>query len=200
MRKYVVGVLMFAVPLGIGAFLVSRAKETGTEYKNFWLAAHPIGPNHQSRPDDLHIPSGPAAALRLLLDDQHLAGNHLQGGARKTGDVLSDLDLEERPDLSSAAKGSQIYFYVVKEDATPIGGWTESASVIPCYLKAAGKPAARPVTTCIHTPLRILAIHKSRATGEASWLALEIPEKLRCTFAEFALAKKRILYQVNSTK
>jgi hypothetical protein len=199
MRKYILGALTFAVPLAIGAIIVSKAKETGTEYRNSWLAAHALGPNHQSQPDDLHIPFGPAAALRLLLNDQHLAGNHLQGGARKTGDVLSDSDLEERPDLSNAAKGSQIYFYVVKEDAIPIGGWTESATVIPCYLKAAAKPAAKPVTTCIHTPLRILAIHKSRATGEASWLALEIPEKLRCTFAEFALAEKRILYQINST-
>lgn len=165
------------------------------------MATHPIGPNHQSQPDDLHIPSGPDAALRLLLNDQHLAGNHLQGGARKTGDVLSDSDLEERPDLSSAAKGSQIYFYVVKEDALPIGGWTEGASVIPCFLKtaAAAKPSTKQETKCIHMPLRILAIHKSRATGEASWLALEVPDKLRCTFAEFALADKRTLYQVNTT-
>jgi hypothetical protein len=199
MRKYVLAALIFLVPFGIGAYFVWQSKETVTEFRNSWLAARPIGPNHQSQPDDLHIPSGPSAALRLLLNDQRLQGNHLQGPARKVGDVLSDSDLAERPDLSSAAKGSQIYFYVVKEDAAPIVGWTDNASVIPCFLKAAVKPATKQETKCIHTPLRIIAIHKSRVTGEASWLALEIPEKLRCTFAEFALADKRILYQVNET-
>jgi hypothetical protein len=200
MRKYVLAVLIFLIPLGIGAYFVRQSRETGTEYRNSWIAARPIGPNHQSQPDDLKIPSGPLAALRLLLNDQRLQGNHLQGPARKLGDVLSDSDLAERPDLSSAAKGSQIYFYVVKEDAVPIGGWSENASVIPCFLVAAVKPATKQETKCIHVPLRIIAIHKSRATREASWLALEIPEKLRCIFAEFALADKRILYQVNATK
>jgi hypothetical protein len=136
-----------------------------------------------------------------LLNDQRLQGSHFQTAARKPGDVVSDADLAERPDLSGAATGSQVYFYVVKEDATPIGGWTENAFVIPCFLKAPAKPTAtKQVATCIHKPIRILAIHKSRATGEASWLALEIPEKLRCSFAEFALADKRILYQVNTAE
>jgi hypothetical protein len=200
MRKYVLAALILLVPLGIGAHFVPHSEKTGTEYGNSWLAARAIGPNHQTQPDDLHIPSGPSAALRLLLNDQRVQGNHLQGPARKSDDKLLDSDFAERPDLSSAAKGSQIYFYVVKEDAAPIGGWTENASVIPCFLRAAVKPATKQETKCIHAPLRILAIHKSRATGEASWLALEIPEKLRCTFAEFALADKRILYQVNATK
>jgi hypothetical protein len=113
-----------------------------------------------------------SAALRLLLNDQRLQGNHLQKKGR-----------------------------VVKEDATPIGGWTEDSFVIPCFLKQPAKTgAAPPAASCLHTSLRILAIHKSRAAGEASWLALEIPEKMRCSFAEFALADKRILYQVNSAK
>ena len=113
--------------------------------------------------------------------------------------MLSDADLAERPDLSGVAKGAHIYFYVVKEDTTPIGGWTENAFVIPCFVKASTKPAATPrVVSCIHTPIRILAIHKSRASVEASWLALEIPEKLRCIFTEFALADQHILYQVNA--
>jgi hypothetical protein len=175
MRKYVFAALIFAVPLGIDSFIVSKSKETGTGYRNSWPAAHPIGPNHQSQPDDLHVPSDPAAALRLLLYDQHLTGNHLRGGERETGAALSDSDLAERPDLSSAAKGSQIYVYVVKEDAGRIGGWTEGAAGIPCFPKAVAKQADKAITTCIQTPLRILAIYKLRATGEASCLALEIP-------------------------
>lgn len=200
MRKYVIGGILFLVPLGIGALLVSRTDKTATKYQNSWLASRPIGPNHQSQPDDIHVPPGPFAALRLLLDDQRLQGDHLQGVAREPGAEIRNSDLAERPDLSGAAKNSQIYFYVIKEDAMPIGGWTENASVIPCFLKTSTKPSEKPVTTCIHSTLRILAIHKARVTTEASWLALEIPEKLRCTFAEFALADKRFLYQAIATK
>jgi hypothetical protein len=201
MRKYFLAACIFLVPFLIGLLFVAKSTRTPHEYHSYWEVARPIGLNHQSQSDDLHLPSGVAAALRLLLNDQRLQGNHLQGMARKPGDVISDADLAERPDLSGAAKGSQIYFYVIKEDTTPIGGWTENAFVVPCFLKAAAKPpATKQETSCIHTSVRILAIHKSRATGESSWLALEVPEKLRCTFAEFALADHRIIYQVNAAR
>jgi hypothetical protein len=201
MRKYLLAAGIFLVPFAVGLYFVASSNHVPREYHNYWEVARPIALNHQSQSDDLRTPAGIAAALRLLLNDQRLQGNHLQGTARKPGDVISDQDLAERPDLSGAAKTSQIYFYVLKEDATPIGGWTENAFVIPCFLKNSAKPpATKQVTSCIHTPIRILAIHKSRVSSESSWLALEIPEKLRCTFAEFALADKRMIYQVNSAK
>jgi hypothetical protein len=200
MRKYFLAAGIFLIPFVIGLYFVATSRHTPHEYRNSWKIARPIGLNHQSEPEDLHIIPGLDAALRLLVNDQRLQGNHLHGSARKPGDVVSDANLAERPDLSGAARGAEVYFYVVKEDTTPIGGWTENAFVIPCFLKASNKPTTPPGTSCIHTPIRILAIHKSRASSEASWLALEIPEKLRCTFAEFALADKRILYQVNGSK
>jgi hypothetical protein len=70
--------------------------------------------------------------------------------------------------------------------------------VIPCYAKTDDNhnpPRTR--TICIHTPLQILAVHTSHASSEASWLAIGVPTNLRCTFAEFALADKRLLFQIS---
>lgn len=200
MRKYALAAGLFLIPFIIGLYLVGTSRHAPHEYHNSWKTARPIRLNHQNQSDDLHIVPGVGAALRLLLNDQRLEGDHLQGTEHKLGEPISESDFAERPDLSGAAAGAQIYFYVVKEDQMPIGGWTENALVIPCFLKASTKPATQPKASCIHTPIRILAIHKSRASGEASWLALEIPENLRCLFAEFALADKRALYQVNASK
>jgi hypothetical protein len=107
-------------------------------------------------------------------------------------------DISPRPNLTTQSPEEQIYFYVLKEDVTPVGGWTEGASVIPCYAKTDDNhnpPRTR--TICIHTPLQILAVHTAYASGEASWLAIGVPTNLRCTFAEFALADKRLLFQIS---
>jgi hypothetical protein len=122
---------------------------------------------------------------------------HLNGPANP-GDRLDRERIARRPNLLTSSPKSHVYFYVLKEEATPVGGWTEGAAVIPCY-KPEPKPGEKsgPHSVCIHTPIPILAIHKSTAAGDASWLALEIPEKLRCTFADFALAEKRLLLQIN---
>src|SRR5207249_1946046 len=79
MRKYFLAACMFLAPFLIGLLFVAESSRTPHEYHSYWKVARPIGPNHQSQSDDLHLPSGVAAALRLLLNDQRLQGNHLQG-------------------------------------------------------------------------------------------------------------------------
>jgi hypothetical protein len=201
MRKVLIISALFAVPFSAGFLAVISVHHAQHPHLVRWNARQPLTGNHQVSENDLSVPAGVDSALRVLLNDQRLAGAHILGGNHTAGEVLEESQFADRPDLSQAAKGSQIYFYVIKEDAVPVGGWSENASVIPCFLRASSKSDspkfAAPTAVCIHQPLRILAIHKSRNSSEGSWLALEIPETLRCRFAEFALAEKRMLYQVN---
>jgi hypothetical protein len=198
MRKFLVFGIPALVAFGVGLYRVATVRPKEGEYSAKWVASRAFAANHQVQQDDLRVPGGIDAVVRLLLEDESLNGAHVKGAAHPAGAVLRDADFDRRPDLSKPMPHAQIYFYVTKEDSTPIGGWTEGASIVPCYLKTEGKaPATKQRAICIHTPLRILAIHKAQNTNEASWLAIEVPEKFRCTFAEFAMADKRTLYQVN---
>jgi|SRR5579862_530057 len=179
-----------------GLYRISRTSAKPEEYDVRWTATRPLPGNHQLVAGDLGYPAEPMAAARLLLDDTSAAGMHLIGAAKR-GDMLGKERISPRPHVQTSIPSSQVYFYVLKEDITPVGGWTEGASVIPCYkTPGTGTGNEKERTVCIHTPLPILAIHKSTASAEASWLALEIPNELRCTFAAFALADKRLLMQV----
>jgi hypothetical protein len=198
MRNLILVAAPFLVLCAAGLLRILTHPVSAAEYSPDWTVTRSIAPNHQLQPDDLAIPGSFAATLRLLLDDRSFSGAHLQGRARRQGESVGFSDFDRRPDLSAAAH-AQVYFYVSKEDSTPIGGWTEGASVIPCFFRTAqrGTPPKQ-APACINTPLRILAIHKAQASSESSWLAIEVPASLQCAFVEFALAEKRILYQVSS--
>jgi len=191
MRSALVIAGVLAALLVAGFYRIQTTTADPQGYKAKWIATRALRKNHQIVPGDLAYPAEGLAAGRLLLQDNSAEGMHLQAPVLQ-GESLTPDAIAIKPNLAPGLS-SQTYFYVLTEDATPVGGWTEGAAVIPCY-KLPDKPKDRPV--CIHTPLPILAVHKSTATGDASWLALEIPEKLRCTFAEFALADKRLLMQV----
>jgi len=199
MRSVILSALVFVALFGFGLYRVFQASPLSPGYTVTWKAEHSLPSNHQIRPGDLAYPEEPLAAARILLRDESANGMHLAASAVQPGQAIPAEDISPRPVLKTHVPDSQIYFYVLKEDTTPAGGWTEGASVIPCYQKTVGKAdSAKDKTVCIHTPLSILAIHTGATSSEASWLALEVPANLRCTFAEFAMADKRVLFQINS--
>jgi hypothetical protein len=182
----------FIFLFAFGFYHVRRTERGPTGYVFTWLATRSLSINHQILPGDLSHPREWLAAGRLLLRDETVEGMHLMAAAHQRGDEIRADEMSQRPKLVPHSRDTQVYFYVLKQDSAPAEGWTEGASVIPCYQKLAGKPeTAKQKTVCIHTPLPILAIHTAKAPSEASWLALEVPASQRCTFADFALAEKR---------
>jgi hypothetical protein len=180
----------------LGLYGVTRPRTESRGYKMTWVTVRQLATNHQVQAGDLAIPGRPDSALRLLLNDRRLEGSHVQARGLPSGGEVGEQAFNGRPDLSSIAASSRVYFYVVKENETPIGGWTEGASVIPCYQGAVQKGVSVHRARCICIPLRILAIHKSTTPNEASWLAIQVPAKLQSSFADFAFSEKRLLYQV----
>jgi hypothetical protein len=199
MRTFILSTVFFSALFVFGLYRVFHATQAPAGYTVTWKAERPLPSNHQIRPGDLSYPQEALAAARILLRDETSNGMHLAAPARQPGQAIRAAEISPRPELKTHAPDSQTYFYVLKEDTTPAGGWTEGASVIPCYQKTVGKgDSAKDKTVCIHTPLPILAIHTGATSTEASWLALEVPANLRCSFAEFAMADKRVLFQINS--
>jgi hypothetical protein len=184
----------------LGLWGVRRNSSVSTDYHLNWIAARQLPAYHQMQPGDLLYPHEWLAAGRLLLRDESFRGKHLRSKGYNPGNSIYYDEISQRPELKSHLPNSQIYFYVLKEDTTPTEGWTEGTAVIPCYKKTAKSQPASEHTVCIHTPLSILAIHTATAPNEVSWLAIEVPEKLRCTFAEFALAERRLLFQIDPSR
>jgi hypothetical protein len=180
----------------VGLYGVTRPRNEAPGYRVTWVAARPLIKNHEVEAGDLAIPGRPDSALRLLLNDRRLEGSHVQGRGLRSGEEVGDGAFNSRADFSGVGAGSRVYFYVVKDSETPAGGWTEGASVIACYLSAVQKGVNAHRARCLGTPLRILAIHKSVASNEASWLAIQVPARLQSSFADFAFSEKRLLYQV----
>ena len=193
--------LLVWVPLlllfGFAFWRVSGRTRPEGHYHPRWIAMRRLELNHQITEGDLGYPNEWFAAARSLLQDRTADGQHLVTGARDRGESVTLEDLSPRPNLIPRSENGQIYFYVLKEDRAPAGGWSEGVAAIPCYENPSKKqrPTARPV--CIHRPLTVVAVHRSTRAGEGSWLALDVPADLRCTFAEFATAEKRFLYQLN---
>jgi hypothetical protein len=183
MRTFILSTVFFSALFVFGLYRVFHATQAPAGYTVTWKAERPLPSNHQIRPGDLSYPQEALAAARILLRDETSNGMHLAAPARQPGQAIRAAEISPRPELKTHAPDSQTYFYVLKEDTTPAGGKGDSA---------------KDKTVCIHTPLPILAIHTGATSTEASWLALEVPANLRCSFAEFAMADKRVLFQINS--
>lgn len=197
MRSLILVGVPLSLVLLIAAFRVAGRAESSARYEIGWIATRPLMRNHQIRRGDLAYPGEWLAAARLLLRDESMEGRHVTAEIPRSGERVGASEVSLRPNLTTHSPDAQVYFYVLKEDATPVGGWTEGASVIPCYSKTEDERKTSKVRiVCIHSPLPILAVHASGSTGDASWLAIEVPGALRCKFAEFALAEKRLLFQV----
>jgi hypothetical protein len=186
----------FAVFFGLGFYYTNHRSNAPEGYRTGWIAARSLPANHQIVEGDLSYPKEWIAAGRLLLQDRTALAQHLISGPHKTGMPLNVDQLSGQPDLTPHTAGGHVYFYVLKEDVTPAGGWTEGASVVPCYRDPpSGKEKTGPAK-CLHVNLAILAVHRSSKPEQASWLAIEVPGSIRCKFASFALAEHRFIYQV----
>jgi hypothetical protein len=187
---------VFAIIFGLGFYYTHNRDKAPEGYRAVWIAARPLPANHQIVEGDLSYPKEWIAASRLLLQDHAALSQHLTTGPHNAGTPVNVDELSGQPDLTPHAPGGHVYFYVLKEDATPAGGWTEGASIVPCYRdESSGKEKAGPAK-CLHVKLPILAVHRPRKAEQASWLAIEVPESIRRKFAGFALAEHRFIYQV----
>lgn len=188
--------IIFTILFSFGFFYTSHRNNAPDGYRAVWIAARPLPANHQIVEGDLSYPKEWIAAGRVLLQDHAALSQHLTTGSHTAGTPVNVDELSGQPDLTPHAPGGHVYFYVLKEDATPAGGWTEGASIVPCYRdEPSGKENTGPAK-CLHVRLPILAVHRSSKSEQASWLAIEVPERIRCKFAGFALAEHRFIYQV----
>lgn len=159
-----------------------------------WKAVRPLAKNHQLTEQDLDGPKERSIQAKML-NKNVLVGKHLTRGVQKAEAIVKE-DVSDAPSFEGGESGSGIWFYTLKEGAPPVEAMRPGAWVVICSVLTAN---AKAETRCSNGALAVEAMHKARAEGDSSWVALRVPKCRYQEVGEFiAQDKGFLLVAVNS--